>query len=44
MGLIDKKWALVQVMACWRPDNKQLSGQVLTKLTDAYMSLKVEMS
>ena len=44
VGLIDNKWALVQVMACRRSGDKPLSGPMLTQLTDAYMRHLGEMS
>ena len=37
MGLIDSKWALVQVMAWCRSGDKPLSGPMLTQFTDIYM-------
>ena len=36
MGLIDNKWALVQVTA-WRRSGDKLSGPMLTQFTDVYM-------
>ena len=36
MGLIDNKWALVQVMAWRRSGHKSLSGPMLTQFNDAY--------
>ena len=36
MGVINNKWALVQVMAWRRPGDKPISEPMLTQLTDAY--------
>ena len=36
-GPIDKKWALVQVMAWRRIGDKPLSEPMLTRFTDAFM-------
>ena len=36
MGVINNKWALVQVMAWRRPGDKPISKPMLTQLTDAY--------
>ena len=44
MGLIDNKWALIQVMAWRRSGDKPLSTPMLTQFTDAYMWHSGEMS
>ena len=44
MGLIDNKWALIQVMAWRRSGDNPLSAPMLTQFTDAYMWHSGEMS
>ena len=44
MGLIDNKWALIQVMAWRQSGAKPLSEPMLTQFTDAYMRHQGEMS
>ena len=44
MGLLDNKWALVEVMAWRRPDDKPWSEPMLSRFTDAYMQHEGEMS
>ena len=43
-GPIDNNWALVQVMAWHRTDNKPLSGPKLTQFRVAYVQHLEEMS